>query len=553
MLALAMPWLGPASALAQQNTIVYRQVPYTNAHPSPIPLPWDASGYPIFSVLSGQLVLDLDGDGQPDVGFNDDDMAFHIYGVGSTRVLTYPPAGLDINSFLPVLAAGTEIAAIPTNASLIWRSTVYLPPTGQPYSATYNGCVDIGYPEPACFGLWQGTEGYTAVEFTISNEIHYAWIHVGVPLLGAQGGYVRSYAYETRPGVPLAAGQTNNAGHPPVHFTAAFKGANEVPANASPHAGSGTLTLLDNTLLYDLQLDLFFAPAFAGIYGPADPGSSCGRLIAHLGGFTVSNVPPPEVIPFSGQVSFPGAVLYRGQLPLSDRQVIDLLAGRLYVNFSSAAFPRGELRGQIVPAVTVQFTAILSGANEIPRRRTTRRASAAFALAGDNLNYSLAVDADLAAALIGIYEPPCRGRPSASPELIATLNTQFWVLIPAGGFPGQPGVPGQLLTEGAFVLTDAQAEEMRRGDLFMNILNSQFPRGEVRGPILPVDANHAGVPDFVAAYLDEACPCAGGWRGHAQYVRRYGELAGALVASELINSSQFLRLMRAARASDCGK
>jgi hypothetical protein len=206
LLALAMPWLGPTSALAQQNTIVYRQVPYTNAHPSPIPLPWDASGYPIFSVLSGQLVLDLDGDGQPDVGFNDDDMAFHIYGVGSTRVLTYPPAGLDINSFLPVLAAGTEIAAIPTNASLIWRRTVYLPPTGQPYSATYNGCVDIGYPEQACFGLWQGVEGYTAVEFTMSNETHYAWIHVGVPFIGAQGGYVRSYAYDIRPNTPIIAG-----------------------------------------------------------------------------------------------------------------------------------------------------------------------------------------------------------------------------------------------------------------------------------------------------------------------------------------------------------
>jgi len=223
LLALATQGLGPALSFAQQTNIVYHQVSYTNAHPCPIclPPPWDDSGYPIFSSWGGGswgggLVLDLDGDGQPDVEFADDDMSFYIYGFGSTRVLTYPPVcypyGCELNSWLPVLGAGTVIGPVPSNLDLIWRETVDLNPTG-PYSATYNACIDIGYPEQACSGFWQGVEGYTGVEFYISNEVHYAWIHVGVPFIGLQGGYVREYAYETRPNTPIIAGAGKDSDH----------------------------------------------------------------------------------------------------------------------------------------------------------------------------------------------------------------------------------------------------------------------------------------------------------------------------------------------------
>ena len=197
---MALYWLGPAPCHGQGNTIVYHRISYTNPHPSPIPPPWDDSGYPIFSVLGGPLVLDLDGDGQSDVGFADDDMQFYIFGLGRTRVLTYPPAGLDINSFLPVLPAGTQIGATPPNPDLIWRETVNVGPPG-PYSATYNGATSEGYA-----GYWQGVEGYTGIEFYIGADPHYAWIHVGAPFIGANGGYIRDYAYDTRPGAEILAG-----------------------------------------------------------------------------------------------------------------------------------------------------------------------------------------------------------------------------------------------------------------------------------------------------------------------------------------------------------
>ena len=196
--ALALLGLWPALCLGQGTSIVYGRL--LNPHPQNPPPGWDDSGYPIFSTVSGQLAIDFNGDGQPDVGFNDDDTAFHIYGYGSTRVLTYPPAGLDINSFLPVLPAGTQIGATPPNPDLIWRETLQLNPTG-PYSATYNFAVNEGYG-----GYWQGVEGYTGVEFYIGADPHYAWIRVGTPFIGTHGGYIYDYAYDTRPGAPILAG-----------------------------------------------------------------------------------------------------------------------------------------------------------------------------------------------------------------------------------------------------------------------------------------------------------------------------------------------------------
>lgn len=196
-LALAIFWLGLAAGYGQ-GTIVYGRL--SNPNPSPIPQPWDDSGYPVFSSRWG-LVLDFNGDGQPDVGFYDDDASFHIYGIGATRVLTYPAIPPDINSFLPVLAGGTQIGSSSPDPNLIWRQAINLAPSGQPYTATYNGAWNTGY-----LGLWQGVEGYTGVEFYIGSDPYYAWIRVGVPLVGIHGGFIYDYAYETRPGASIVAG-----------------------------------------------------------------------------------------------------------------------------------------------------------------------------------------------------------------------------------------------------------------------------------------------------------------------------------------------------------
>jgi len=127
-----------------------------------------------------------------------------------------------------------------------------------------------------------------------------------------------------------------------LQFTATLAGSNEVPPNASVYVGAGTFTLTDNRLDYSVgMLSPFFYPTSAGIYGPAKEGRN-GRLVINLGSYIIA-------APYGG---FPGSLGYIGSITLTHQQVHELRAGRLYVNFSSATYPSGEIRGQILPVGT---------------------------------------------------------------------------------------------------------------------------------------------------------------------------------------------------------
>jgi hypothetical protein len=47
---------------------------------------------------------------------------------------------------------------------------------------------------------------YVGVQFEIGGNTHYGWVEVEVPFRGVNGGTIRSFAYETQPGVPILAG-----------------------------------------------------------------------------------------------------------------------------------------------------------------------------------------------------------------------------------------------------------------------------------------------------------------------------------------------------------
>jgi hypothetical protein len=49
------------------------------------------------------------------------------------------------------------------------------------------------------------------------------------------------------------------------------------------------------------------------------------------------------VVPFTGPLSSP----FTGEATLTAAQVNDLMAGKWYVNLHTAAYPGGEIRGQV--------------------------------------------------------------------------------------------------------------------------------------------------------------------------------------------------------------
>jgi hypothetical protein len=115
-----------------------------------------------------------------------------------------------------------------------------------------------------------------------------------------------------------------------ITFQADLASAAEVPPVTSPGKGSATASLdtTTKTLTWTVTYSGLSGPATAGhIHGPAALGANAGVLV-----------------PFSGDLASP----IKGSATLTDAQVSDLEAGKLYVNLHTAANKPGEIRGQLL-------------------------------------------------------------------------------------------------------------------------------------------------------------------------------------------------------------
>jgi hypothetical protein len=115
-----------------------------------------------------------------------------------------------------------------------------------------------------------------------------------------------------------------------ITFKADLASAAEVPPVTSPGKGSATASLdtTTTTLTWTVTYSGLSGPATAGhIHGPAALGANAGVLV-----------------PFSGDLASP----IKGSATLTDAQVSDLEAGKLYVNLHTAANKPGEIRGQLL-------------------------------------------------------------------------------------------------------------------------------------------------------------------------------------------------------------
>ena len=116
----------------------------------------------------------------------------------------------------------------------------------------------------------------------------------------------------------------------------AFSGANEVPPNASPGTGNGTVTLenFETTISVFMRFSGLTANAIAGhIHGPAPAGMNAPVI------FNMS--PPAATSGTAGPTSF----------AITPTQVNDLKTQLHYFNVHTSTFPGGEIRGQITTVV----------------------------------------------------------------------------------------------------------------------------------------------------------------------------------------------------------
>jgi hypothetical protein len=114
-----------------------------------------------------------------------------------------------------------------------------------------------------------------------------------------------------------------------VPFTTQLRGANEVPANAS--TGSGQVDAV-----FDKSTNLFrWKVSYTGLSGPATAGHFHGPAAIGANAGVALGWTNPIRSPLDGSATLTAA------------QAADLMGGRWYANIHTAAYPAGEVRGQM--------------------------------------------------------------------------------------------------------------------------------------------------------------------------------------------------------------
>jgi len=228
-------------------------------------------------------------------------------------------------------------------------------------------------------------------------------------------------------------------------FAASMSPAQEVPPPASTATGTGWLSLDPMTRKFTARITVSGMAATAAHIHEAAPGVS-----------------GPIVFPLSETAAGSGVWVSAPDATLSVAQLATLAAGGLYFNAHSAAYPGGEIRGQIGRSVAF---ARLSGAEEVPPTS------------------SLATGTGIL-----VVEPVTRAA-SGSITLTGLAATAAHIHIGAAGTNGPVIVPLTNTVGNVWAvppntrLTADQLKAFKQGNLYYNAHSTLFPGGEIRGQI----------------------------------------------------------------------
>lgn len=274
-----------------------------------------------------------------------------------------------------------------------------------------------------------------------------AWfLAVGVILLviGACGGSSKSGGTPPPPPPPPP---------PPVGFTVELSGEQEVPAVETAASGSA-----------ELEIDLD-SGAVSGTLVVADMDATAAHIHDAFAG-TNGGV----IVPLEQDAADPTRFHVPMNAALSAAQLDTLLAGGLYLNAHSAAYPGGEIRGQILPENFSLVFASLSGDQQVPPQDTDVQGRAAITL-DESASATATVHLTLFglgnATSVGLHE----GYAGADGPMLAALMQSTTD-------------PNHWFSAG-IDLDDDQLAALIAGRMYLNVANPAFPDGLVRGQFVP--------------------------------------------------------------------
>jgi hypothetical protein len=246
----------------------------------------------------------------------------------------------------------------------------------------------------------------------------------------------------------------------PVNMAVELNPGNENAPVTSGATGLGNLMLVGNQLTFNVTYrDLSGAATGAHFHGPATSAQDAGVII---------NLAPYNGGAFGASGGLSGTVTLN---PEFLGWVIDRL---VYINFHTAAYPAGELRGQVVPQVTgVPLTALLSGLAEHPALTNSASGSASFSLEGDDLVFNM------------VYSGLSSAATAAHIHGYTNTTADTGVLISLAPYNGGAfGTSGTV--SGSVHLTPEQRNGLLNGLTYVNFHTAAHPGGELRGQIATV-------------------------------------------------------------------
>ncbi len=244
--------------------------------------------------------------------------------------------------------------------------------------------------------------------------------------------------------IPIACGLVlfvATAAQAQSRFVASLDGASVVPPSGSTAGAYGIFSLdASDKIVYEVK-SWFVAGTGASIHVGAVGAN--GALVATLSG---------------------GPSIWTGTTaPLSASDKSSLRGSGLYVEIESAAFPSGELRGQIVP-LPLLFGSHLTGDQETPAVATSATGDATFTVNSNRtITYSV-----VASGLSGTAAHIHTGAFGASGGVLFTLS---------GGPTKWSGTTA--------AMTRDQFATLQSDGLYVNVHTTANPNGEIRGQIVP--------------------------------------------------------------------
>ena len=252
-----------------------------------------------------------------------------------------------------------------------------------------------------------------------------------------------------------------------LHFVADITGGGA--GTASPGTGTGVFVLNPE------RTELRYRVTYQGLSGPL---SAAGGHI-HTGGPGGSGGIDKGIA--SGGVGASATVKGTWKItdssePLTAALVDSLIAGKLYVNFHTAAYPAGEVEGQIQLTGGYGFMAEIEGDQETPPVTTEGTGTASLVLnsARTEVSYHITwtnMSSALSAAGGHFHVAPA-GISGPVVRAIASANEA-----------GSRTIAGIWKTTDSQPLTPALVESLFTGRLYVNLHTPAHPAGEVRGQL----------------------------------------------------------------------